>query len=141
MSKHLTYDPEDEQVVDHLQRGAHGVLLALVVDQGVEVEQQQEGHVGGAVDDELDEGRVDDLTHTWAWNQKVADGEQRPEHGYAQNSGHLQTGVFPPVTGRFSEPHGVEKLLTVGLSHKLYKKKTQHVEKEVSRIFIFEQQF
>lgn len=64
MSKHLTYDPEDEQVVDHLQRGAHGVLLALVVDQGVEVEQQQEGHVGGAVDDELDEGRVDDLTHT-----------------------------------------------------------------------------
>ena len=58
-----TDDPEDEQVVDHLQGRAHGVLLALVVHQRVEVEQKQEGEVGGAVDDELDEGRMDDLAH------------------------------------------------------------------------------
>lgn len=87
--KKLTYDPEDEQVINHLQRRAHGVFLAFVVDQRVQVEQQQEGEVGGAVDDELDEGRVDDLAHTGAWRQKVTDRKQRPKHRHAQHRGHL----------------------------------------------------
>lgn len=121
VSEKLTYDPEDEEVVDHLQRRAHGVLLALVVDQRVEVEQQQEVEVGGAVDDELDEGRVDDLTHAGARKQKVADGEQRPQHGHAQHGGHLQTRVLAPVAGRLAEPDRVEELLTVGLGHELLK--------------------
>lgn len=115
----LTHDPENEQVVYQLRRRTHGVLLALVVDQGVEVEQQQEGEVGGAVDDELDEGRVDDLAHAGARHQQVADGEQRPEEGHAQHGGDLQAGVLPSVAGRLAEPHGVEELLAVGLSHKL----------------------
>lgn len=85
----LTYDPEDEQVVYHLQRRSHGVFLALIVDQRVQVEQQQEGEVGRAVDDEFDKGRVDDLAHTGAWDQKVAERKQRPEHGHAQHRGHL----------------------------------------------------
>lgn len=83
LSKKLTYDPKDEQVIYHLQSRAHGVFLALIVDQRVQVEQQQEGEVGGAVDDELDEGRVDDLAHTGAWHQKVADREQWPKHCHA----------------------------------------------------------
>lgn len=89
LSKKLTYDPEDEQVIYHLQRRAHGVLLALIVDQRVQVEQQQEGEVGGAVDDELDEGCVDDLAHAGARHQKVADRQQRPKHGDTQDRGHL----------------------------------------------------
>lgn len=60
----LTYDPEDEQVVYQLQRRAHSVLLVLVVHQRVEVEQEEEGEVRRCVDDELHEGRVDDVTHT-----------------------------------------------------------------------------
>lgn len=119
MNNKLTNDPENEQVIYQLRRRAHGVLLALVVDQGVEVEQQQEGEVGGAVDDELDEGRVDDLAHAGARHQQVADGEQRPEDGHAQHGGDLQAGVLAPVAGRLAEPHGVEELLAVGLSHKL----------------------
>lgn len=115
----LTHDPDNEQVVDQLRRRAHGVLLALVVDQRVEVEQQQEGEVGGAVDDELDEGRVDDLAHAGARHQQVADGQQRPQEGDAQHGGDLQAGVLAPVAGRLAEPHGVEELLAVGLGHKL----------------------
>lgn len=115
----LTNDPEDEQIVYQLRRRAHVVLLALVVDQRVEVEQQQEGEVGGAVDDELDKGRVDDLSHTGARHQQVADGEQRPEERHAQHGGDLQAGVLAPVAGRLAEPHGVKELLAVGLSHKL----------------------
>lgn len=64
----LTYDPEDKQEVDHLQCGAHSVFLALVVHQRVEVEQQQEGEVRGAVDDELDKGGVYDMAHAGAWH-------------------------------------------------------------------------
>lgn len=71
------------------------------------------------MDDEFDEGCVDDLAHTGAWHQKVADRKQRPKHGHTQHRGHLQTGVFAPVAGRLSKPDGVEELLTVGLSHKL----------------------
>lgn len=71
------------------------------------------------MDDELDEGRVDDLAHAGARHQKVADGEQRPEHRHAQHRGHLQTRVFAAVAGRLSEPDGVEELLAVGLSHEL----------------------
>lgn len=115
----LTHDPDNQQVVYQLRRRAHGVLLALVVDQRVEVEQQQEGEVGGAVDDELDEGRVDDLAHAGARHQQVADGQQRPEQRHAQHRGDLQAGVLAPVAGRLAEPHGVEELLAVGLSHKL----------------------
>lgn len=74
------------------------------------------------MDDELDEGRVDDLAHAGARHQKVADGQERPKHGHAQHRGHLQTGVLAPVTGRLPEPDGVEELLTVGLSHKLQKR-------------------
>lgn len=119
LNNKLTNDPENEQVIYQLRRRAHGVLLALVVDQGVEVEQQQEGEVGGAVDDELDEGRVDDLAHAGARHQQVAEGEQRPEDGHAQHGGDLQAGVLAPVACRLAEPHGVEELLAVGLSHKL----------------------
>lgn len=71
------------------------------------------------MDDEFDERRVDDLAHTGAWHQKVADGKQGPEHRHTQHCGHLQTGVFAPVAGCLSKPDGVEELLTVGLSHKL----------------------
>lgn len=115
----LTYDPQDEQVINHLQSGAHGVLLALVVDQRVQVEQQQERQVGGAVDDEFDEGRVDELAHAGAGHQEVADGEQRPQHGHAQHRGHLQAGVLASVARRLAKPDGVEELLTVGLGHEL----------------------
>lgn len=62
--KKLTYDPEDEQEIYHLQRRTHGVFLVLIVNQRVQVEQKQEREVGGAVDDELDERRVNDLAHT-----------------------------------------------------------------------------
>lgn len=117
--KKLTYNPQDEQVVDHLQCRAHGVFLAFVVDQRVQVEQQQEREVRGAVDDELDERGVDDLAHARTRHQKVADGQQRPKHGDAQNGGHLQTGVFAAVTGCLSKPDCVEELLTVGLSNEL----------------------
>lgn len=89
LDKKLTYDPKDEQVIDHLQCRAHGVFLAFIVDQRVEVEQQQECKVGGAVNDELDEGRVDDLAHTGTWHQKVADRKQWPKHRYAQYCAHL----------------------------------------------------
>lgn len=109
----LTYDPQDEQVINHPQRGAHGVFLALVVHQRVQVEQQQERQVGGAVDDEFDEGRVDELAHAGARHQEVADREKRPQHGHAQDRGHLQAGVFAPVARRLAEPDGVEELLTV----------------------------
>lgn len=114
-----TYDPEDEQVVDHLQRGAHGILLALIVHQRVQVEQQQECEVGGAVDDELDEWRVDDLAHARAWHQQVAHRQQRPQHGNTQHRGHLETCVLAPIARRLTKPHSVEELLAVGLSHKL----------------------
>lgn len=87
--KSLTYDPEDEQVIDHLKRGAHRVLLVLVVDQRVQIKQQQEGEVGGAVDDELNERGMDYLANTGAWHQKVADRKERPKHGHAQNCGHF----------------------------------------------------
>lgn len=89
MVRKLTYYPKDEQVVNHLQRRAHGVFLALVVDQRVEVKQQQECKVRGAVDDELHKGCVDDLTHTGAWHQKVADRKQWPKHHHTQHCGYL----------------------------------------------------
>lgn len=129
----LTYDPEDEQVIYQLRRGAHGIFLALIVDQRVQVEQQQEREVGGAVDDELDKGRVDDLAHAGARHQKVADGEQRPKHCHAQHRGYLQTGVFAAVAGRLAEPDGVEELLTVGLSHKLERNKENSLENKCDK--------
>ena len=119
VSPFLTHNPEDEQKIDHLQRRAHGVLLALVVDQRVEVEQEQEGEVGRAVDDELDERRVDDLAHARAWHQQVARGQQRPQNGHAEHRGHFQTRVLAPVARRLAEPDRVEELLAVGLGDKL----------------------
>lgn len=71
------------------------------------------------MDDELDEGCVDDLSYAGARHQQVADGEQRPEERHAQHGGDLQAGVLASVAGRLAEPHGVKKLLAVGLSHKL----------------------
>lgn len=65
------------------------------------------------MDDEFDEGRVDELAHAGARHQEVADGEQRPQHRHAQHRGHLQAGVFAPVARRLAEPDGVEELLTV----------------------------
>lgn len=119
MEGRLTYDPEYEQVVNHLQGRAHGVLLALIVHQRVQVDEQEEGEVGGTVYDELDEGRVDDMAHAGARYHQVAQGEQRPQHRHAQYRGHLQTRVFTPVAGRLAEPDCVEELLAVGLGHKL----------------------
>lgn len=74
-----TYDPEDEKVINHLKSRTHRVLLALVVDQRVQVEQQQEGEVGSAVDDEFHKWGVDDLADAGAGHHKVADGQQRPK--------------------------------------------------------------
>lgn len=122
-----TYDPEDEKVINHLQSGAHCVLLAFVVDQRVKVEQQQEGEVGSAVDDEFHKRGVDDLADARAGHQKVADRQQRPKYGHAQDGGYLQTGVFATVARRLSEPNGVEELLTVGLSHKLSAKESKSI--------------
>ena len=118
-SPFLTHDPEDEQQIDHLQRGAHGVLLALVVDQRVQVEQEEEGEVGRAVDDELDERRVDDLADAPPRHQQVAHGQQRPQHGHAEHRGHFQTRVLAPVARRLAEPDRVEELLAVGLGDEL----------------------
>lgn len=73
----LTYDPEDEQVVDQLQRRDR-VFSVLIVDQRVEVEQEEEGEIRAAVDDELHEGCVDDVSDAGTRSEQVADGEQRP---------------------------------------------------------------
>ena len=71
------------------------------------------------MDDELDEGSVDELAHTGAWRQQVAQRQHRPQHRHAQHRGHLQTRVLSPVARRLAEPHRVQELLAVGLGHEL----------------------
>lgn len=71
------------------------------------------------MDDELDEGRVDDLAYARAWPQQVAQGQHGPQERHAQHRRHLQARVLPSVTGHLAEPHRVEELLAVGLCHEL----------------------
>lgn len=71
------------------------------------------------MDDELYKRRVNYLTNSRAGYQQVADREERPEQRHTQHRAHLKAGVFASVTGHLAKPDSVEKLLTVGLSHKL----------------------
>lgn len=93
------------------------------------------------MDDELHEGRVDDVSHAGTWSEQVAHGEQRPKHSNTQHRQQLQSRVLTPVTRHLAKPHRVQELLTVRLCHELnrkikIKKKTHTLLKSVLKVYL-----